>query len=167
MSGRKVLSGIVLSLFGAACAAGYVEAGRDESPAAVLFDVKHSGAFKSGPTKSHDGKLTVKADGRQAQMVEVATGTPVGPALGHADIGRTKKLKMTWAFSPDGKLLATAFSGDTVCGGDSEGDVRVWEVATGKLVTASKRGDIGYVRSLAFNPDNKTLVIDCEEVSGK
>src|SRR5262249_28229698 len=158
---------IVLLLFGAACAAGYGEAGRDEGPVGVRFDVKHGGALRSGPTTSPDGKLTVKADGRQAQMIETATGKPVGPALGHADIGGTKKLKMTWAFSPDGKLLATAFSGDSVGGDDSAGDVRVWEVATGKLVAASKRGDIGYVRSLAFKPDNKTLVIDCEKVSGK
>src|SRR5262249_35417815 len=123
--------------------------------------------LKSGPTKSPDGKLTVKAADGRAQMVKVATGKPVGPALGHADIRRTEKLSITWAFSPDGKLLATAFSGDTVGGGDTMGDVRVWEVATGKLVAVPKRHDIGYVRSLAFKPDNKTLVIDCDVVSGK
>jgi hypothetical protein len=40
-------------------------------------------------------------------------------------------------------------------------------VTTGKLVAVPRRHDIGYVRGVAFNPDSKTLVTDCQEVSGK
>jgi WD40 repeat protein len=51
-------------------------------------------------------------------------------------------------FSPDGKLLATA---------NGVGTVRLWDVATGKVVGAVQEEDI--VRSLAFTPDSKKLFI--------
>jgi WD40 repeat protein len=52
------------------------------------------------------------------------------------------------AFSPDGALVAS--------GGD-DGLVRVWEVATGKLV-ALLRGHTGMVSGLSFTPDGEKLV---------
>jgi WD40 repeat protein len=51
------------------------------------------------------------------------------------------------AFSPDGTLLAT---------GDAEGELRLWEVATGKLVV-NFAGHLGWVWSLAFSPDGQLL----------
>ena len=51
------------------------------------------------------------------------------------------------AFSPDGKLLAT---------GDSNGEIRLWQVADGKQVLTCK-GHTNWVVSLAFNSDGSTL----------
>ena len=54
------------------------------------------------------------------------------------------------AFSPDGKLLASA---------DSGGTVRMWEPVTGHPVGAPLHADTGgeLVRGVAFSPDGKLL----------
>ena len=53
------------------------------------------------------------------------------------------------AFSPDGKLLATA---------DANGTVRLWDPATGHPVGVPLLADIGYgVSGVAFSPDGKLL----------
>ncbi len=51
------------------------------------------------------------------------------------------------AFSPDGKLLVTPHD---------DGNVRMWEVASGNL-SATLKGHTGLVISVAFSPDGKTL----------
>jgi RNA polymerase sigma factor (sigma-70 family) len=57
------------------------------------------------------------------------------------------------AFSPDGKWLGT---------GGSEGDVRLWEVATCREVLRLK-GHKGWVVDLAFGPDVRTLLTSSED----
>ena len=55
------------------------------------------------------------------------------------------------AFSPDGKLLATA---------DSDGTVRLWNPATGQAISAALRvdpGSLNGVNGVAFSPDGKLL----------
>jgi hypothetical protein len=59
------------------------------------------------------------------------------------------------AFSPDGRWLGT---------GGSEGDVRLWEVATGREVLRLK-GHQGWVVDLAFGPDGRTLLTSAEDGS--
>ncbi|HYT93533.1 MAG TPA: sigma-70 family RNA polymerase sigma factor [Gemmataceae bacterium] len=54
------------------------------------------------------------------------------------------------AFSPDGKLLATASVG--------KARVRIWELATGKLVREAGAND-GLVNAAVFSPDGKLLVV--------
>jgi WD40 repeat protein len=55
------------------------------------------------------------------------------------------------AFSPDGKLLATA---------NSDGTVRLWELATGRafgVPIPADTGSAGGVNGVAFSPDGKIL----------
>jgi hypothetical protein len=53
------------------------------------------------------------------------------------------------AFSPDGRLLASANGGN--------GDVRFWEIASGKTVLRFVASP--YLRALAFAPDGRTIAI--------
>src|SRR5205807_1380363 len=61
----------------------------------------------------------------------------------------------TTAFSPDGRLVLTVAAG----AGGQPGEARLWESATGRLLTAPPlrhgRGDIHHA---AFSPDGKLLV---------
>jgi RNA polymerase sigma factor (sigma-70 family) len=60
------------------------------------------------------------------------------------------------AVSPDGKLLATAGGEEFVQPGRTRGDLRLWDVATGKEL-ATVGGHTGTVTSVAFSPDGRTL----------
>src|SRR6516162_5027023 len=96
------------------------------------FEIQHTRTGKAGPTTTPDGRLTVKVvDDLTARLVEAASGNPVGPELRHRP--RRDGMRITsWAFSADGTLLATASSeGEGV---DTVGEVRVWDIATGKSV---------------------------------
>jgi WD40 repeat protein len=166
MAGRGWLRAGLLAAGLAACAAGAPGAEEGRREPAVGFKIVGDKPLKPGPTKSPDGKYGVAVKGHNAQLVLAATGKAVGPVLEHHDSKRPAMRRVTWAFSPDGKLLATAFSADTRSGGDSAGDVRVWEVPGGKLV-ARPRKPLGYVHVLRFSADGKTLEVACDDISGK
>jgi RNA polymerase sigma factor (sigma-70 family) len=60
------------------------------------------------------------------------------------------------AFSPDGKRLASAGGEEFLGEGNRDGDLGLWDVATGKAL-ATIGGHAGTVTSVAFSPDGKTL----------
>ena len=74
---------------------------------------------------------------------EAATGRPLG-TIGDRKTGAVQR----FAFSPDGRLMAT--------GDEKENVVRLWNVFTGKEI-AKFRGHSAPVTCLAFSPDGKRL----------
>jgi WD40 repeat protein len=134
----------------------------------LTFKLKQR-ALTPGLQKSPDGKLTVQYDGLKAYVVETDNGKAVSAPLELMSLRKDSRIT-AFAFSPDGKLVAVG-TGDPrgKAMGDSAGEVRVWEVATGRLVASINptKGDIGYVRALAFSGDGKTVLVNCLELSGK
>jgi len=96
---------------------------------------------------SPDGK-TVAVTGSEGtlQVLDGATGEPRGPPWqGHDRNLAVSRL----AFSPDGGILLSA----------SYGQVRLWDVTTGKQRGRTMRADGGFVaQSLALSPDHEVVV---------
>jgi hypothetical protein len=144
-----------------------LSAGSAEQRPLVRFEIRHAPGREPGPLTSPDGKLTVQIVGNlQARIVERGSGRAVGPVLWHSPRRDGMRLH-AWAFSPDGRRLATASSeGD---GEDTVGEVRVWDVATGRLlaVATDARYELGRVYTVAFSEDGSAVLIQCEDISGK
>ena len=114
---------------------------------------------------SPDGKLvTSVADDMVCKVWDVASGKLKHELKGHDPLTPTHYPSMLYAaaFSPDGKLLAT---------GDKVGRVVVWNVADGKKLgqldasgvytwdPKQRRHSIGGIRSVAFSPDMKQIIV--------
>jgi WD40 repeat protein len=114
---------------------------------------------------SPDGKLVASvADDMICKLWNVADGKMVRELKGHDVMTPHHYPSMLYAaaFSRDGKLLAT---------GDKTGKVCVWNVADGKQLgtldasgvytwdPTQRRHSIGGIRSLAFSPDGKRIVV--------
>jgi WD40 repeat protein len=84
-----------------------------------------------------------------ARAASSLDGNLLGSAHGNVDGNRSGNDTgvRAVAFSPDGKLLASA--------GDA--GVRVWNLATGQPVGAPLTGHTGWVGAVAFSPDGKLL----------
>jgi WD40 repeat protein len=133
---------------------------------------------------SADGKLllTGSLDGN-AQLWDVITRKPVGPRLRHREritsvvVGADGKFLVTgsdrtvrlWEVTPPktrilrlkhqaDHVTTAAFSADgrMVATGSQEGNVQIWETATGKARDLSPKHQ-GWIKAIAFSPDGKRL----------
>lgn len=118
-----------------------------------------------GVSASPDGRLVASvSDDMLCKIWNAETGELVHVLAGHELLTphHYPSMLFTSAFSPDGRLIATA---------DKVGHVVVWEVSSGaKLASVEtplmytwdpkqRRHSIGGVRSLAFSPDGKLLAV--------
>ena len=83
------------------------------------------------------------------QMYETATGTPVRRFDPVDGVAAKQCENVSAAFSPDGKLLATAV--------DSVATVRLWDVSTGSLAGTFEGPADANIKQIAFAPDGKTI----------
>jgi WD40 repeat protein len=90
--------------------------------------------------------LATGSSDKTAKLWDLATGQAAATLTLHGGY------VLAVAFSPDGRILATA-SSDTV---------RLWDLATDQ-VTATLLGHTEYVWSVAFSPDGRTLTTGSQD----
>jgi hypothetical protein len=122
------------------------------------------------------GKIKLVADGSTklfllARLHDTETGKHVGSKLYHKRLAPWAREQITcWAFSPDGKLVATGSGYRDRSGPDktSVGQVRVWEVPGGDLMATYPEA-LGYVSAVAFSKDGKKVLVQAEshEIDGR
>ncbi|MGP0069259.1 MAG: protein kinase domain-containing protein [Isosphaeraceae bacterium] len=109
----------------------------------------HSDTVKS-VAFSPDGKTVLTGcDDTMARLWDRETGQHVGVPQPHGFP------VLALAFSPDGKTVVSG-AGRTKPLGSDEGEVRIWDVATGKLLVGRLSLDT-LIHSVAFRPDGRSL----------
>jgi hypothetical protein len=138
------------------------------APAKIPFE--KAGMWWGGPRSTRDGKVrlnVVKATPAflLARLYDTEKKKEIGRPLYHHKLGWAGAQITCWAFSPDGRLVATG-SGYREVGFGRErtsiGQIRVWAVPTGNLVATYPHA-VGYVQGLAFSKDGKKVLFDAEE----
>ena len=103
---------------------------------------------------SPDGKTLASASYDAAIILwDLASDKPVSRTL----TGHTNAV-VSVAFSPDGQTLASGSCGQVdVTIGCKQGEIRLWNTATGQLLGAPILGHTNGVEGVAFGPDGRTL----------
>ncbi len=95
---------------------------------------------------SKDGKYIASGGYTEVKIWDAALGVPKHTVGGFA------ASVVTLSFSPDSKLLAVGGGAPT-----EDGEIKVFDVATGKIVTDIKNGHSDTVFGVCFSPDGKML----------
>ncbi len=98
-------------------------------------------------TCSPDGKLLAVLGGQTVQLWNIETGQALQRLTGFTNV-------WSLAFSPDGKTLASGSRSNTY-GGD--GQVKLWDVASGRLLHEVALPASGFIYALNYSPDGKTI----------
>src|SRR5690348_8803250 len=93
---------------------------------------------------SKDGKYIASGSYTEVKIWDAALGTPKHTVGGFA------ASVVTLSFSPDSKLLAVGGGAPT-----EDGEIKVFDVASGKVVTDIKNGHSDTVFGVCFSPDGK------------
>ncbi|CAN5390049.1 hypothetical protein BH10PLA2_BH10PLA2_28980 [soil metagenome] len=120
------------------------------NPALVGSDKKPTNAAHPSLVEA----LALSPDGKtlaSSSFQEVALWNPLTGAMLRKLEGFAERV-VCLAFSPDGKLLATGGGAPT-----DTGEIKVFEVATGKQVLEIKSGNSDTVFGISFSPDGKKL----------
>jgi WD40 repeat protein/tRNA A-37 threonylcarbamoyl transferase component Bud32 len=100
---------------------------------------------------SPDGKTLASAGHRAILLLDAQSGQVRATLDGHTDV-----VGGSVAFGPDGKTLASGGGGHDAQGKPLPGEIKLWDSVTGQE-RASLKGHTGFVNSVAFSPDGKTL----------
>lgn len=128
---------------------------REESFAVSRLDkvtgkaLRHFQGLASGARSlecNPDQKVLAVGGMKTAQLWDIETGKVLHTLEGHSFS------VLSLAFSADGKLLA---SGSGIYG--REGQIKLWDVATGRLLREVTLPTSGLVFSLSFSPDGKSI----------
>lgn len=114
-------------------------------PALAAAKASHSSIVEA-LAYSPDGKYIASGSYQEVSLWDAHTGILRRKLAGFVD--RVVAL----AFSPDGKLLATGGGAPT-----EDGEIKVFEAATGKLITDIKNGHSDTVFGVCFSPDGAKL----------
>lgn len=77
--------------------------------------------------------------------------------------GAVARLGSTRLRHPEQPLcIAFAPKGDVFASGGTDGAVRIWDAATGELVSSTRFGD-GHVTAMQFTPDGRQLTVQCAD----
>jgi len=113
--------------------------------------------------KSFGNDLAVTPDGREVVTADGPGNSPVAMRAWNAETG---ELLRSWGHSPPGgngyRCVDVSPDGTRVAAGHDTG-VRVWELATGRLLAGFERL-IGTAYCVAFLPDGKRIVCSGEDV---